>query len=292
MLREVVISSSADWKRNYESFKRQFIGTDGNAKYCDVINPHILNLTFNQTKQILHADADEFLVVENKALGYRVKYLLRDFTSDGISGITSYGGGRLFEDLPGSEAQKKKWHEKREEAYYGSPMHFYRSLYADKLTEAGFKISRLRRYVNPERPADEVISHKIKTFSQLRMADSANYWINKANMSRYYNESIDKVPLMQYEIFSRDTQQGLFDLHFINYLYVVYTKKTDDVYNKDIYRPMDMPNYAVSVVTLSEPYVVFDLNGIVVNGSPLYEGVWATQRLSDLLPVDYVPDNK
>ena len=79
MLREVVISSSEDWKRNYEQFKREFIGTDENAKYCTVVNPHILNITFNPTKQLLHADADEFLIVENKALGYRVKFLVNDF---------------------------------------------------------------------------------------------------------------------------------------------------------------------------------------------------------------------
>ena len=48
-LREVVISSPADWKKNYEEFRKNFIGIDDNAKYCEVQNPHILNLTYNQT---------------------------------------------------------------------------------------------------------------------------------------------------------------------------------------------------------------------------------------------------
>jgi len=49
-LREVVISSTsaADWKRNYARFRDEFIGTDDNAKNCDVINPKILNLTFHR----------------------------------------------------------------------------------------------------------------------------------------------------------------------------------------------------------------------------------------------------
>jgi hypothetical protein len=34
------------------------------------------------------------------------------------------------------------------------------------------------------------------------------------------------------------------------------------------------------------------MNGIVVGNAPLYEGSWANNRLSDMLPVDYVPDNK
>jgi len=31
---------------------------------------------------------------------------------------------------------------------------------------------------------------------------------------------------------------------------------------------------------------------LVVENSPLYEGAWARAKVSDLLPVDYVPDMK
>jgi len=291
-LREVVISSSADWKKNYEAFRKEFIGTDENAKYCEIQNPHILNLEYNPSKQLLHADADEFLIVENKALGYRVKFLLNDFKIDKIAGLISREGQQVFEELPGSEAQKKRWHEKREEAYYGSAMHFYRSLYTDKLAEEGFQIYRLSRYLNPERPEEDVIRRKIKYFTGIRRADSANYWISLANKSKYYRDNLIKPALFTFEILNRDEQQGLFDIHFQNYLYIVYTKKTDDVYNKDLYRPLDMPNYAVSVVTLTAPYAIFDMNGIVVANAPIYEGTWSRDRLSDMLPVDYVPDQK
>ena len=290
MLREVVISSSADWKKNYEAFKKEFIGTDENAKSCTVINPHILNLVYNRTKQTLEADADEFLVVENRALGYRVKFLLKNFKSDKIASVVSYEGQRLFEDLPGGEEQKKRWHMKREEAYYGSPMHFYRSLYADKLKEEGFIIYRLSRSLNPERPDDQTLRRKIKMFSEARRADSANYYIGLANMSKYYHENLAKPPLDQFEICGTTNQKGVFMLHFVNFLYVVYTKKTDDVFNKDLYRPIDLPNYAVSVATLFAPYALFDMNGIIIDNAPLYEGTWSQARLSDLLPVDYVPD--
>lgn len=290
MLREVTISSNADWKKNYEAFKKEFIGTDDNARYCVVNNPRILNLNFNRTKQTLHADADEFLVVDNKALGYRVKFLLNDFTSDKVAGTVSYEGQRLFEELPGSDAQKKKWHQKREEAYYGSAMHFYRSLYTNKLTEAGFVMYGLRRTLNPLRPGEDVIRKKIKRFSEEGRGDSARYWVDVANMSKYSNESLSNPPLFVGEVLTQTPQNGIYAIHFRNYLYVVYTKKRDEVYNKDLYRPLDMPNYEASVVTLFTPYAVFDMNGIVVGNAPLYEGAWARAKLSDLLPVDYVPD--
>jgi hypothetical protein len=292
MLREVVISSSADWKKNYEAFRKEFIGTDDNAKYCEVMNPHILNLTYNPTKQLLHADADEFLVVENKALGYRVKFLLNDFKIDKISGIISREGQQLFEELPGSASQKKRWHQKREEAYYGSAMHFYRSLYTDKLTEQGFIMYRFSRYLNPERPPDDIIRKKIQMFREQRRADSANYWIGLINLSKYYHENLMKPPLNTFEVLNATGQRGIYAMHFVNYLYIVYTRKTDDVFNKDLYRPLDLPNYAVSVVTATAPYILFDMNGVVVENAPLYEGTWSRSRLSDMLPVDYVPDQK
>jgi hypothetical protein len=92
---------------------------------------------------------------------------------------------------------------------------------------------------------------------------------------------------------NRDVQPGLFDIHFQNCLYVVYTKRTDDTQEKDVYRELTMSNYAVSIVTLMQgTYAIFDMNGIIVQNSPLYESAWSRNRLSDMLPVDYVPDQK
>jgi hypothetical protein len=74
MMRAVTITSSADWKKNYEMFKKDFIGTSENSKQCKVINPHILDLNYVRKTQTLEASSDEFLVVENYALGYRPNF--------------------------------------------------------------------------------------------------------------------------------------------------------------------------------------------------------------------------
>jgi hypothetical protein len=75
-------------------------------------------------------------------------------------------------------------------------------------------------------------------------------------------------------------------------LYIIYTKKRDETDYRDIYRPLDMPNYEISVLTQLDGDPIFDMNGIEVGNGPLHEGTWAKSRLSDLLPVDYVPDQK
>jgi hypothetical protein len=293
MLREVQISDNAkaDWRRNYEQFKKEFIGTDENAKNCEVINPEILNFTYYKTQKRLEAYADEFLIVENRSLGYRVKFLVRDFKSDHLSGIISYSGQRLFEDLPGKEAQKKKWNTNRDDAYYGSAMHFYRSLYKDRLNEDGFEIHRFTRMSNRERPEEAVIQRNIDRYASMGRRDSANKWIGLENLSRYAHETLYDSKWYTSEVLRPTQQPGLFAITFPDYLYVIYTKKREETFFRDVYRPLTMPNYQISVVTMmnKDRYYVFDMNGIIVSESPLYEGTWSKARLSQLLPVDYIP---
>jgi len=55
-----------------------------------------------------------------------------------------------------------------------------------------------------------------------------------------------------------------------------------------------MPNYETSIMSRinNAIFIEFDKNGIVVDHHPLYEGTWSKSRLSELLPVDYVPSDK
>jgi hypothetical protein len=299
-LREVVISTStkADWRRNYQQFKEEFIGTDKNAKDCEVINPDVLNFTTHKSKKVLEAYADDFLVVENRALGYRVMFLVKDFKSDHISGIISYSGQRLFEELPGKESQKKKWQAKRDEAYYGSAMHFYRSLYKSKLQDEGFEVYKLRRFLNPDRPPEEVIQKhmdKLRAESNSRSfnlsIDTIKYWTDMQSMSRYYMQDISDVKYFEEEICRITDKPGIYALTFPDCLYVIYTKKREETYFKEVYRTLTMPNYETTVLSFlgNERVTFFDMNGIILADGPLYEGTWSKSRLSTLLPVDYVP---
>jgi hypothetical protein len=292
MLREVTISgtSRADWNRNYEIFKADFIGTDANAKECVVVNPKVLDFSYRKSKQTLTASADEFLIVENKALGYRVKFLLNAFSSDKIEGRLSYQGSRLFEELPGSASQKKKWQAKRDRAYYGSAMHFFRSLYQNKLNEEGFEMRRLSREQDPMRPSAAVIQKKMQQFNGV-MRDSFQYYYNFYNSPKYVHQKIARIPWFSLEVLRQGPQPGLYVITFPEYLYIIYKKREETEAFKDIYRPLDMPNYEVSVLTLfnDPPHALFDSNGIVVGESPLFEGAWSKPRLSELLPVDYTP---
>jgi len=292
VLRGVTITTKADWKRNFEQFKKEFIGTDDNAKYCEIMNPEILDFTYYQTQKVLLAQADKFLIVENKALGYRVKFLIDTFRSDGINNIIVFGGKRLFEELPGNKAQKKKWKISRDSSYYGSAMHFYRSLYQDKLFEEGFEMHRYVRYINQLRPPENVIMRNLDRFRLINRPDSFNKWVDLERQSKYSHEVLYPEPSFVSQVLHKTEMPGIFAFTFPDCMYIIYKKKQENTFYKDIYRPLNMPNYQTTVLTFinKENVILFDMNGIIVNGSPLYEGTWSKSRLSQLLPVDYQPD--
>jgi ribosomal protein S4 len=292
-LNEVKITSisKADKRAALARFKEEFIGTDKNAGDCKIINPEVLSFTFYENKSVLEASSNEFLVIENNALGYRIKYMLKNFRSNLNTGDITYAGSQVFEEMIGGDSKKKKWYKKRDEAYYGSARHFYRALGKDSLADAGFKIYRLARQFNTKRPPENVIDGNISKFRHTRM-DSTFYWMGMKNSSHYTKQKlIGKAPVAVNTVVQQIDKPGLFALTFHDHLYVVYTKKWETTFFRDVYRvPHDL-NYATTIVSYTHDNntLLFDKNGTIIGDSPQYEGTWSLARLSTLLPVDYVP---
>ncbi len=258
-------------------------------KNCLLDNKSPENSPDSKKTQTLEASTDEFLVVENRALGYKVRFLIKEFESSSLTSIISYQGQVLFEELKGSAAQQKKWQEKRREAYFGSSMHFFRALYQQHLQQEGFVIRQLQRRPNPKRLPEETLQKKYLQFNKSNNRDSVNYWNEKTQEPRYI-ENLIKEPLRVEDVLRRTDEPGLFALTFPDFLYVVYTKKSDPNNLDNVYRPLDLESNATSIITLYTSYALFDLNGVVVSPqSTLYEGDWANDKLAELLPVDYTP---
>jgi hypothetical protein len=290
-LRDVIVTTPANWKINYEQFVKQFIGTDDNAKQCYVLNPHVVNLIYHKNQQELEAYTDDFLIVDNLALGYRVKFLLKEFTYNSLVGEVASAGTWIFQNLPGSKKQLEEWRKKREEVYYGSPMHFYRSLYTKKLDSDGFVVMKLTRFPNVDRPQENAIQQKIKKYKDDHNRDSLKHWIEMENLSKYMRQNLNRDPLPINSYLFLTNQKGVYAVNFTDCLYVVYTKKHETADFPDVYRPLDMETFETTILTIHKCYF-FDSNGIVFGGSvPLYEGTWSKSRLSELLPVDYTPGN-
>jgi hypothetical protein len=145
-LPEVILESSEvyGWEKWGTLFTEFFIGTSSYSKQCDLKNPEAIKFRFSKTKNTLYAVARVPLIIENRALGYEINYKLEDFEYDFSKKVVTYNGYPFFKDLSQTYPSKaKRWKEARMEVYYGSVMHFMRSLFTHKLAEEGYEVRSL-----------------------------------------------------------------------------------------------------------------------------------------------------
>ena len=162
-LKEVTINARDDWKHNLSLFKREFIGTS-NTQECSILNPEILNLDFDYKKNRLSATTDEFLEIKNSRLGYKLRFLVKDFWADYNTRKCHYSGSVIFEEMTAKKGDEKKWAKNRQTAYNGSFRHFLTALYHGRLDEEKFLVIPLFREPNTNRPPDSLIKEKNKFF--------------------------------------------------------------------------------------------------------------------------------
>jgi len=144
MLEEITISAreARKWQRRLLKFERLFLGETPNSDSTTITNPEILSFTSRLGR--LSASASAPLIIENRSLGYRLEYHLKEFTYAGNT--IKYDGEPFFTELdPADSAQAKAWEAKRLEAFFGSERHFFLALLDNRTSEEGFVIYRRTR---------------------------------------------------------------------------------------------------------------------------------------------------
>src|SRR5579872_6508207 len=143
MSETVVVGSTevADgWSKYGQFFLDNFIGTTPNAGQCMLENKEVLHFYFYKKRNKLRVKATDVLVVDNNALGYKIRYQLDSFVYDYNGNVGSYTGYPLFEALQGTPEQQDTWKQNRLYAYSGSRLHFIRSWYDSTLDDEGFVV--------------------------------------------------------------------------------------------------------------------------------------------------------
>ncbi|WP_276089161.1 carboxypeptidase-like regulatory domain-containing protein [Pedobacter sp. JY14-1] len=136
MLNNVLIGKDDKRKEFMKLFVKYFMGESENAKACKMLNPEVID--FSTEKTLVKAMSNDFLVIENPKLGYRIKYLLRNFQYDKKLETTFYEGESVFENLAGTGEQQQAWALNRKKAYEGSLMHYLRAAYRNTSRKEGF----------------------------------------------------------------------------------------------------------------------------------------------------------
>ena len=146
-MEEVVLKSSFEvadgWQKYGDFFMEHFIGSTPNAEQCVLNNPEVLKFFFYKKTNRLKVMSPDALQISNPALGYELRYQLDSFVYYYNNSINSYRGYCLFMEMEGSDSLKQQWSKARENAYYGSRLHFMHSYYDSTLLEDGFVLSLL-----------------------------------------------------------------------------------------------------------------------------------------------------
>lgn len=311
-LQEVVIKSDPNRERYIQLFIQQFIGMTPNAEQCKLLNPQVVQTDFDKATNVLKVTANEFLIIENKSLGYRIKYMLENFERDFKNNIVYYSGHPYFEDLPGSKRKKRDWEQKREIAYQGSSQHFFRSLFQKNSVANGFVLYKLAKIPNKNRLPDSLIDAHLKRLLRpgnpisrtnvvLGMSqkgssplnDSIAYWRKQEAVARTI-EVLDRAEI-NIDTLVKSQYKNMKTINFTDDLYVIYTneretKEYTEISGHAMNRPLDIPNYQISVIHLLEAPIHFYIDGGIFNPkSTLMSGFWAYEKMADTVPMDYIP---
>jgi len=302
-LSEVTITDVNEWKRNLERFKLEFIGRDTHAAECYILNEDILQLRYSSKTQILTAKTDDFLEVINPALGYKLRFLIKDLTVDYKELRYSYRGSMIFEELPGNKKEQKKWSKNRNDIYEGSFRHFMSSVIAANLKKNGFIVKRLKEEHNPNRPADSLINYKItQQFkynpNNKRNNDSLKVWTSLSKMPKFI-QTLSKEEVTESEILKPGNVPQNYDLQFTDTLYVIYKNKYVESMSlwrntnpKMLQRFPEAGNKQIAAINMQvRGPATFNREGIqLTEGRLFFDGTWGDARLSKQLPLDFKPD--
>ncbi|MCC8407314.1 carboxypeptidase-like regulatory domain-containing protein [Mucilaginibacter sp. UR6-1] len=225
-LNEVKITRSKGVDNKYlEIFKREILGSSRFGRQCRIINPKVIELSYDKAVRNLTGYTSDFMVIDNKLLGYRVKYLVEDFERNETKATVNYVGYVLFEEMKGTEKERSEWYVNRLEAYNGSPQHFFRALLGNNINRAGepgFLVLTMTRTINPRRLPDSLIMANIRYYSERRSGsarDSMSYWLRMQRIPRRI-QVMDTTRLKAQDVVQLTDQSGLYALKIDNTNYL------------------------------------------------------------------------
>lgn len=268
-------------------FLSAFIGED--RENVKIKNQRSLKFSYDKENKILRVKAPQTLIIENKKLGYVIDYNLQEFKADFENKTTLFIGTSFFKETKSSDKIKLN----RLNAFYGSQVHFFRSVYKGNTKEQGYTVNALSKIPNNKYPTDDELERlknflkNVKNIQTISLPEDIQDISRRKNNEPPYNTVITKMNIPESD-YTKKTDGVLLldfkDILQVNYYKYRYMLKKDS-YIKEGY-PIKQTSYLHSNGDVSEIYN----NGNTSDPAGLMnQGSFSTDKIDKLLPLDYEP---
>lgn len=261
VLEEVLVTQKSKPRKRsrwLKKFNTEFLGEDYDKELIKILNPEVL-LFDNQAEKLI-AEANEALIIENKVLGYRIKFFLQSFELYKNSDLL-YNGKVFFEELAGTKKEQARFKRNRKKIFQKTSRHFFASLInpnADKTTfEAGYSIFNNNGDFSNFEPTN-IDSITIKEIRENK------YEITLEGILTVLNDDLKLQQQASQAGFSNNFSSGISNF-----------KETQN-------------NLARSYLWSRQQRIIVNQFGTILNPHEVEEaGYWASLRIASLLPFDY-----
>jgi hypothetical protein len=269
-------------------FLINFIGSSANAKNCKIKNTKAIHFYVSEERNEVSADADEPLIIENKALGYTIKYYLNSFLFNFETLLFSYRGYSFFQPMEGSTDKQKIWEKNRSDVYFGSMMHFMRSVYRNQIEEEGFNVRPLKKVRSIPSYQTELADSDIKTKDSTQtvisnnMDDYRDQILNEDN----YRDVIGIT--LSGDSIAYIINETTIGLDFNNFLLITYKEKETPI---EYQQQMNGTSMTSQLILINKRPIEIESNGSYYDTEDLMVlGYWTwAQKIANILPFDYNP---
>jgi hypothetical protein len=207
---------------------------------------------------------------------------------------------------PKNERRKQQWEQNRKDVYYGSQLHFMRSLYRNKQLEEGFEMRKLVKKPNLEK-------ERIRNLMKQGIALNGNVSVTMGNgnaptvmdgsndSSAYYQKILKQpneidilyAPILPGDSVAYQINPYTAGLEFSDYLQITFIKEKEHIdYLNSRMEGNRKRGFQTSMLKMNEPRVVEIGSQGEVN-DPLIllsTGYWAwSEKIATMLPSNYWP---
>lgn len=282
----VMIPFTEEAYRNYITyFLQQFLGYD--LENIKIKNQRTLKFSYDKKNKILKVKAPQTLLIENKKLGYEIKYNLMNFESDFNSKIMSFYGTSFFKET----SSKPQIKVNRMNAFIGSVPHFFRNVYQNTTEKEGYIVNYIVRQKNPKYPSDKELQQLKEHLSFVSKTGTLNLPEEiKAISNRKMKESEyvllltkSKLPISEYTKLKEENRVLTID----DLLQVNYTKYPYELTKGKIVKSQ-LPTQQSSMIYVNGAIFQIYPDGNISNVEEfLVDGSFSENKLSSMLPSDY-----